>query len=149
VESVEPAPVWAVDLPEFRLRVAMPSGKQKKGTSGESIAAAWLEERGYVILERNYRFMKYEVDLVAFRPLPEYERGGDLVFVEVKWRRDASFSAPESAVDAAKRYRIVRAAEAFLHERKMEGTPCRFDVVALSGAPPDLEVEHFESAFTA
>ena len=127
----------------------MPSTKQKTGDAGESIAAAWLEGRGYVILERKYRFMKSEVDLVAFLPHEEYERGGDLVFVEVKWRRGAAWGSPEEAVDAGKRRHMVRAARAFLHERKLEGTPCRFDVVALEGRPPDVKVRHIESAFVA
>ena len=127
----------------------MPSAKQRKGTSGELIAAEWLEEQGYVILEKNYRFMKAEVDLIAFLPASDYTRGGDLVFVEVKWRRDATFAAPEAAVTAGKRNLLVRAAHAYLYERKMEGTPCRFDVVAISGSPPSLEIEHIPSAFIA
>ncbi|MDE2995657.1 MAG: YraN family protein [Bacteroidota bacterium] len=60
-----------------------------KGTKGEDLAAAYLERHGFVILERNYRFMKAEVDLIAFLPARDYEKDGDLVFVEVKWRRTA------------------------------------------------------------
>ena len=127
----------------------MPSPRQEKGAAGEAIAARFLEERGYMIMERNYRFMKAEVDLIAFLPAKQYERGGDLVFVEVKWRADDSFAAPEAAVDDAKRQKMIMAAEAFLHERKLEGTPCRFDVVAILGSGDDLRVEHFESAFYA
>jgi putative endonuclease len=127
----------------------MPSPRQEKGAAGEAIAARFLEERGYMIMERNYRFMKAEVDLIAFLPAKQYERGGDLVFVEVKWRADDSFAAPEAAVDDAKRQKMIMAAEAFLHERKLEGTPCRFDVVAILGSGDDLRLEHFESAFYA
>jgi putative endonuclease len=135
--------------PERKRNHDMPSIKQKIGDAGESIAAAWLERRGYVILERKYRFMKSEVDLVVFKPHEEYERGGDLVFVEVKWRRSNTFGTPEDSVDADKRRHVLRAAEAYLHERKLEGTPCRFDVIALEGRPPDVEIRHIESAFTA
>lgn len=127
----------------------MPSAKQKKGYSGERLAASWLEERGYIILESNYRFMKAEVDLIAFLPAKQYERGGDLVFVEVKWRRNDSFSPPEAAVNHKKRNLLVQAAEAFLHERKLEGTPCRFDIITLTGSAPNIQIEHFESAFMA
>ena len=126
----------------------MSSTNQIKGKAGEDIAAAHLEAAGYMILERNYRFMKAEVDLIAFLPAREYERGGDLVFVEVKWRRDGSFSAPEAAVGADKQRNLLFAAEAFLHERKLEGTPCRFDIVAITGEGSSLEIEHIESAFT-
>jgi putative endonuclease len=100
-------------------------------------------------MERNYRFMKAEVDLIAFLPASDYTRGGDLVFVEVKWRQDASFATPEAAVNTSKRRNMIMAAEAFLHERKLEGTPCRFDVVAIEGSGKGLVVEHFESAFYA
>lgn len=127
----------------------MPSPRQTKGTAGEDLAAKYLEGKGYVVLERNYRFMKAEVDLIAFLPASDYTRGGDLVFVEVKWRQSGQFAAPEAAVDASKRRNMIMAAEAFLHERKLEGTPCRFDVVAIQGSGRDLEIEHLESAFIA
>ena len=120
-----------------------------KGKAGEDLAAEYLEKKGYVVMERNYRFMKAEVDLIAFLPARDYTRGGDLVFVEVKWRQNASFATPEAAVDAAKRRNMTMAAEAFLHERKLEGTPCRFDVVAIEGSGSKLSIEHFESAFYA
>lgn len=127
----------------------MPSKKQMTGYRGEQYAATFLERKGYVILERNYRFMRSEVDLVAFLPTEEYDRGGDLVFVEVKWRRRSGSGSPEAAVNAAKRRNLTEAAEAYLHERKMEGTPCRFDVIALRGEPPNLDIQHYENAFMA
>lgn len=127
----------------------MPSTRQKIGDAGESIAAAWLEARGYIILEEKYRFMKSEVDLIAFLPHEEYARGGDLVFVEVKWRRTDTWGRPEETVGQEKKRHMIRAARAYLHERKLEGTPCRFDVVALAGRGPDVEVRHIESAFVA
>lgn len=118
------------------------------GTRGEDLAAAYLEERGYVVLERNYRFMRAEVDLIAFLPAADYTRGGDLVFVEVKWRRTSSHGSPEAAVDAGKRRLLMEAAEAFLHERKLEGTPCRFDVIAIRGDAAAPDIRHYEHAFT-
>lgn len=125
----------------------MPSRSQKTGARGEDLAAGFLEGKGYVILERNYRFMRAEVDLVAFLPTRDYTRGGDLVFVEVKWRRTGRFGSPESAVNAAKKRNLMAAAEAFLHERKLEGTPCRFDVIAIRGDASAARIEHFEHAF--
>lgn len=125
----------------------MPSETQEKGFEGERLAADWLTSKGYVILEMNYRFMKAEVDLIAFLPAKQYHRGGDLVFIEVKWRKNADFSHPESAVGATKKRLMLQAAEAFLHERKMEGTPCRFDIVSMTGASSNIEYEHIESAF--
>jgi putative endonuclease len=125
----------------------MPSRNQHTGARGEDLAAAFLEKKGYVILERNYRFMRAEVDLIAFLPTADYTRGGDLVFVEVKWRRSSQFGSPEAAVDATKKRNLMTAAEAYLHERKMEGTPCRFDVIAIRGDAVSPRIEHFEHAF--
>lgn len=119
------------------------------GFKGEQYAATFLERKGYVILEKNYRFMRSEVDLIAFLPTEEYERGGDLVFVEVKWRKRSGSGSPEAAVNAAKRRKLTEAAEAYLHERKLEGTPCRFDVIALRGDVPNVDIRHYENAFMA
>ncbi len=126
----------------------MPSSKQVKGTAGESIAARYLEQSGYRILERNYRYLKAEIDLIARQPSDDDKRGGELVFVEVKWRRGDSFAAPEAAVNATKRRHLIRAAEAFLFQRSWQSVPCRFDVISIVGAGSTLQIEHLEAAFT-
>lgn len=120
------------------------------GDRGEALAASFLEEQGYVILERNYRFERAEVDLVCFEPAASYERGGELVFVEVKTRSGTGFGRPEEAVTPAKQRSLVRAAGAYLHERRLEGSPCRFDVLSIvlrPGRPP--RIEHLKHAFWA
>lgn len=116
------------------------------GDEGEGLAARFLEGRGYTVLDRNYRFNREEVDLVCFHPYPSGE-GGELVFVEVKTRRGAGFGRPEEAVDAAKQRACLRVAEAYLHERRLDGAPCRFDVVAVTLGAGEPHVEHFENAF--
>ena len=116
------------------------------GRRGEELAAELLESKGYRVLERNYRFGREEIDIVAFEPTPRND-GGMIVFVEVKARRGRGYGAPEAAVDAAKQAAIRRVAEAYLHERRLIPSPVRFDVVAVvlgSGAP---ELTHFENAF--
>ena len=120
---------------------------KKVGDRGEALAAAYLEAQGYRILERNYRFQRSEVDLVCFEPAADYEQGGDLVFVEVKTRTGTGFGRPEEAVTDDKKRHLLRAAEAYLHENRMDGAPCRFDVVSvlLDEAPP--RIEHFKDAF--
>ncbi len=118
------------------------------GDRGEAIAAAYLERKGYTILERNYRFERAEVDLICFMPAPKYEAGGELVFTEVKTRTGLGYGRPEEAVTEAKKRNLVRAAEAYLYERKLEGAFCRFDVISIllrRGQQP--EIEHFENAF--
>jgi len=116
---------------------------------GEATAARFLEQKGYVVLERNYRFLKAEVDLIAFLPDAPSNSEGEVVFVEVKWRASSTFASPEAAVGHDKRRLLVMAAEAFLRKRGMEGTHCRFDVVAITGYGSRLHIEHYESAFHA
>jgi len=117
------------------------------GSKGEALAAQRLEEKGYRILDRNYRFERGEIDLVAFEPDDENE-GGELVFVEVKTRSGLGFGEPEEAVSEEKQRSIVTVSQAWLHERKMEGAACRFDVVSVvlnqSDAP---SITHHQNAF--
>ncbi|WP_420453885.1 YraN family protein [Rubrivirga sp.] len=116
------------------------------GRRGEDVAAAYLEARGYRILDRNVRFLREEVDLVAFQPTAR-DDGGMIVFVEVKARSGGGFGRPEDAVDAAKQRAIMRVAEAYLHERRLIPSPTRFDVVAVHFGRGEPRVEHFENAF--
>ncbi len=116
------------------------------GRRGEDVAAAYLEARGYRVMDRNVRFLREEVDIVAFQPTPA-DDGGMIVFVEVKARSGSGFGRPEDAVDAAKQKAIMRVAEAYLHERRLMPSPTRFDVVAVHFGPGEPRVEHFENAF--
>ena len=118
------------------------------GDRCEALAAAYLEGQGYVVLERNYRFMRAEVDLICFLPATAYERGGQLVFVEVKTRAGTGFGRPEEAVTPEKQRNLARAAEAYLREHRLEGSPARFDVVAIVLRPGrEPEIEHLQHAF--
>lgn len=112
----------------------------EKGRIGEQRAAAFLEERGYRIVERNVRTPAGEIDLVV-------SGGGRIVFVEVKaW---GSFGASDLAavVNGRKRLRIARAAAAFLTGNRRYGRlRPRFDVLLLRAGQQPL---HLESAFGA
>ncbi len=121
---------------------------KKTGDRGEAIAAAYLEGKGYTILERNYRYEHAEVDLVCFKPAAKYKAGGELVFAEVKTRTGLGFGRPEEGVTEAQQRRLMHAAEAYLYERKLEGAPCRFDVISIVLQPGrEPRIEHFEDAF--
>lgn len=113
------------------------------GDKGEELAAAYLESKGYTILERNYHFERAEVDIVA------YDNETCIVFAEVKTRSTNTFGEPEEFVDDNKIQNIYKAAEAWIYERKMEGAPVRFDIVSIlqkNNEAPDIK--HFEDAFT-
>jgi len=119
------------------------------GDHGEALAAEYLSEAGYRILDRNYRYERAEIDLVCFDAAADGARG-EIVFVEVKTRSGLGFGAPEEAITDEKQEHIVHAAEAYLYERRLEGAPVRFDVVSIvlnqEGAP---SIEHFKAAFWA
>lgn len=118
-----------------------PSSRQNTGQQGEDLAAAYLESKGYTILERNYFFERSEVDLVAYA-------GQYIVFVEVKTRSKGGFGSPEDAVTPQKKQNIFKASEAWLYERKMDGSPVRFDVVSVQKSPKKSpDIKHFEGAF--
>ncbi len=111
------------------------------GREGEDLAAAYLESKGYTVLEKNYFFQRAEVDIVAYDETA-------IVFVEVKMRKNTDFGEPAEYVTEKKKKRIYKASEAWLYERKMEGSPVRFDVVAIvkpENQAPDIQ--HFEHAF--
>ncbi|HYW34214.1 MAG TPA: YraN family protein, partial [Balneolaceae bacterium] len=89
-----------------------------KGREGEELAAAYLESKGYTILERNYFFERAEVDLVA-------HDDNAIVFVEVKMRKNTTFGEPAEFVTDEKQKNVLKAAEAWIYERKMAGAPVR------------------------
>lgn len=92
------------------------------GRRGEDIAAAFLTERGYEIIQRNYYKDHGELDIVA-------RQGGELVFVEVKTRRDRRFASAAEAVSHAKQALLRRTALYWLAAGDLSDAPARFDVV--------------------
>lgn len=113
------------------------------GDRGEELAAAYLEEAGYRVLERNYHFERNEVDLVCLDP----NQGGEIVFVEVKTRTGTGFGIPEASVTEDKKNSLIGVARAFLHERELDGVPARFDVVAVMLTDGKASINHYENAF--
>lgn len=110
------------------------------GRQGEEIAAAYLEEKGLRVLERNYRTPMGEIDIVA-------EDGEVLVFCEVKTRADLEFGPPEAAITEWKRRQMRRMAAIYLADRGIEEHLCRFDVVAVIVSAEGRTITHFPEAF--
>lgn len=94
------------------------------GALGEKLAAKFLKENGYKILERNYDSGIGEIDLIA-------ADGQTLCFVEVKTRCSGDFGLPEESVTRAKQRQMAKAAQRYLAQKKVEGVDCRFDVVSV------------------
>ena len=112
------------------------------GQRGEDLAAVHLEERGYVVRERNWRCPAGEVDIVA-------EDGGCLAFVEVRTRRGRAYGTPEESVTPAKQAKLVELAQTYLQEHSWEGD-WRIDVVAveMTSRGKLLRVELTQNAVT-
>ena len=102
----------------------------RRGVPAESLAAAFLEQQGLSILERNYRCRFGEIDLVA-------ASGPVLVFVEVRARSSEDFGGAAGSITGAKRRKLVAAARHYLASHRVE--QCRFDVVLVRGRPERIE----------
>jgi putative endonuclease len=115
------------------------SDKILKGKEAENLAADFLKQQGYEIVERNYRYQRSEIDLIV-------RKENWLVFVEVKMRSSDAFGYPEEFVDYRKAKNIVFGAEQYTFEQNYEGN-VRYDVVAISLRNGKPEIRHFEDAF--
>lgn len=112
------------------------------GKWGEDEAALYYEDRGYEILERDWKVGKRDIDLIALA-----EDKDTLVFVEVKTRQNNDLQEPEEAVDVKKMRNLAIAANAYvkLHGLDMD---VRFDIISVIGKCSCVEsIECFEDAF--
>ena len=120
----------------------MTSTRSTLGSLGEDIADAFLRMSGLTIIERNYRWRRIEIDIIA-------EHRGVLVFVEVKLKTSDEVGAPSHMVTHAKRRRIEMAARQFAFERRLNDWPIRFDVISIrfDRDGGELDLQHLKSAF--
>jgi putative endonuclease len=110
------------------------------GKKGEELAAVYLAEAGYRIVERNYRCVFGEIDIVAWE-------GETLVFAEVKSRRSEAYGPPQLAVGREKQKKISKIALHYLSEKHLRHCPARFDVVAVMLLPRGPAIELIRNAF--
>ena len=99
-------------------------GKISLGKYGEDFTCRFLKAKGYKIIERNYRSLWGEIDIIA-------KHKDTLVFIEVKTRSSDRFGPPESSVTRTKQNRIRRIAEAYIKTGKYRNLCFRFDVVSI------------------
>lgn len=102
--------------------------RKKRGDRGEDAVAGYLRERGYCLLDRQFRCRYGEIDLIA------RAEDGTVCFVEVKARADSRFAQAREAVNAAKQRRLRTAALVYLAGRDGD-CPCRFDVAEVYPGP--------------
>ncbi len=117
----------------------MLNNSHKQGQDGESLAGKHLLKEGYEILERNWRYKKYEIDIIA-------KKEQTIVFVEVKTRKSNTFGEPEIFVTRQKQGFIIAAANQYLKENSIE-LESRFDIIAIIQLNNTRTVKHLEAAF--
>jgi putative endonuclease len=100
------------------------AGHLQLGKDGEQLAAAYLLQKGYIILHRNWRHSHYEIDIIA-------QRNEVLHFIEVKIRSSKKFGLPEDAVDKKKFQRLLNAADEFLYQHP-QYRHVQYDIVAIN-----------------
>jgi putative endonuclease len=118
------------------------AAKDVLGRRGEDLAAHHLQQQGLVILSRNWRCHRGELDLVAT------DRSKLVVVCEVKTRSAARFGSPAEAVGRAKARRIRQVTQLWLATHQVRWVEIRFDVVAVVAEPGrPVEITHYRGAF--
>jgi putative endonuclease len=109
------------------------------GKKGEQLAEDFLMENGYGILEKNYRFRKAELDIIALK-------GTLLVIVEVKSRASDAIMDPKEAITPKKMKLLITAANEYVTANGLE-VEVRFDIIAVLKEKDTYRIEHIENAF--
>ena len=109
------------------------------GQYGEQLAVEYLLDKNYTILERNYRFNRAEIDIIA-------RKGDILAVVEVKARSSIAFGNPHEFVKPKQIRNLVKAVNHFIESRDLE-VETRFDIIAITKSDQQYAVEHIEDAF--
>ena len=109
------------------------------GKKGEQLAVDYLLKKDYQILERNYRFQKAEVDIIA-------QINDTLAIVEVKTRSTKDFGNPQDFVKPKQIQRLVKAVDEFVLVNGLD-VEVRFDIIAIVKTGKQFEIEHLEDAF--
>ncbi|WP_334056185.1 YraN family protein [Polaribacter sp. P097] len=109
------------------------------GKKGEQLATSFLRENGYTILEKNYRYLKAEVDIIA-------QKNDILIAVEVKTRTSAYFGNPQDFVNPKKIKLLLSAIDFYVTNADLD-VEVRFDIIAIICNKNETKIEHIEDAF--
>ena len=109
------------------------------GKKGEQLAVNYLMNEGYKIVERNSRFQKAEIDIIATKEKM-------LISVEVKTRSNNDYGNPQDFVNPKKIKLMVLAMNEYILKRNLD-IELRFDIIAITKNKSSFNVEHFQDAF--
>ncbi len=109
------------------------------GAWGENIACRHLQKLGYILLYRNWRSKKLEIDIIAYH-------NGLIVIIEVKTRSNNNYGEPISSISKNKEENLRSGALRFLESQELE-MELRFDVISIVGNKDQHRLSHIEQAF--
>lgn len=109
------------------------------GALGEELAVEFLKKNNYKIVERNWRFQKAEIDIIA-------HKNNVLAIVEVKTRSSDYFGNPQDFVNRKKIKLLIEAVDAYVVSKNLS-VDVRFDIVAITKNQNKFDIEHLEDAF--
>lgn len=109
------------------------------GKKGEQLAVDFLLKNDYAIIERNYRFDKAEVDIMA-------QQKNTLAIIEVKTRSTLDFGNPQDFVKPKQIQRLVKAVDEYVNVNALD-VEVRFDIIAILKEGNGFKIEHLENAF--
>jgi len=117
--------------------------KNKSGKEGEDLAVLFLKNKGYKIIETNYKISGVEIDIIA-------EKEDTISFIEVKTRKSDDYGFPEEYVNRAKKRRIIRGAKLFFSNNKYGkylDYDISMDVISITYGTEKHDIEFIEGAY--
>lgn len=108
------------------------------GKTGEEMAAKYMEDKGFIVLETNWRFKNLEADIIA-------KIAKTLVIAEVKTRKSNYFGEPESFVTKQKQKNLIKAANEYIVRNNLD-LEVRFDIISIV-LNDNTAIKHIEDAF--
>lgn len=114
----------------------------KLGSIGEQLAANYIKDKGYYILDRNYRTKLGELDIIA-------KKDNIIAFIEVKTRTSNAFGVPSEAVNYKKQKTIQKLSQQYILYKKLDNNywVYRFDVIEVKIIDKKYKIHHIENAF--
>jgi putative endonuclease len=109
------------------------------GKQGEDLATAYLVKKGYLIISRNYRYLKAEIDIIA-------QKDNTIAIIEVKSRSSAYFENIAETVSKKKIGLLLSATDKFINTNELD-RDVRFDIITILKKNNKFIIEHFEDAF--
>ncbi|MFM7661282.1 MAG: YraN family protein [Bacteroidota bacterium] len=109
------------------------------GTFGEQLACDFIRKKKYQIIDRNYRFKKNEIDIVA-------KKDNKLIIIEVKTRQTSEIGEPWQAVSKQKQKQVIKVANHYVQNNNIE-LETRFDIISIIHNSFITELIHIEEAF--